>query len=115
MEEGTPAKPFDVFISYSSQNKLEAVAVCARLEGSGIRCWIAPRDILPGSEWGEAIIHGLEQSHMMVLIFSEHANGSPQVRREVERAVAKEVPIIPFRIQNTPFARSLEYGLSNTH
>ena len=70
---------------------------------------------LPSAEWGEAIILGLEQSRLMVLIFSEHANASPQVRREVERAVAKELPIIPFRIQNTRFRRALEYGLSNTH
>ncbi len=50
-----------------------------------------------------------------VLIFSEQANASPQVRREVERAVSKEMPIIPFRIQNTKPTRALEYSLSNTH
>ncbi len=107
--------PFDAFISYSSGNKLEADAVCAKLEGAGIRCWIAPRDILPGREWGEAIIDGLDRSRLMILIFSEQANASPQVRREVERAVSKEMPIIPFRIQNTKPTRALEYSLSNTH
>src|SRR5713101_8280389 len=45
----------DVFISYSSKDKPVADAVCAGLEGRGIRCWAAPRDILPGSDWGAAI------------------------------------------------------------
>ncbi len=40
--------PFDVFISYSSDDKLIADAICAELESRRIRCWIAPRDALPG-------------------------------------------------------------------
>jgi TPR repeat protein len=107
--------PFDVFISYSSHNQLEANAICAQLENAGIHCWIAPRNIVAGSEWGEAIVRGIEQSRIMVLVFSNFANNSPQVRREVERAISKELFLIPFRIENVHPARSLEYALSNTH
>jgi hypothetical protein len=39
---------FDVFISYSHQDKPTADAACATLEAEGIRCWIAPRDVAPG-------------------------------------------------------------------
>ena len=46
----------DVFISYSSNDKLVADMLCANLEARGVRCWIAPRDVMPGSEWGAAII-----------------------------------------------------------
>lgn len=42
----------DVFISYSMKDKVVGDAVCATLEAKRIRCWIAPRDILPGQEWG---------------------------------------------------------------
>lgn len=35
----------------------------------------------------------------MVLVFSTSANGSPQVRHEVERAVSKGKFIIPFRVE----------------
>ena len=38
---------YDVFVSYSHQDKLTADAVCATLEAQGVRCWIAPRDINP--------------------------------------------------------------------
>ncbi|MBP5493609.1 MAG: toll/interleukin-1 receptor domain-containing protein, partial [Lachnospiraceae bacterium] len=38
---------FDVFISYSSKNKNVADAIVAEFESSGIKCWYAPRDIMP--------------------------------------------------------------------
>ena len=105
----------DVFVSYSSHDKPTADALVARLEAARLRCWIAPRDILPGMEWGEAIIDGIHRSRVMVLVFSASANASPQIRREVERAVNRGIPIIPFRIEEVMPSRSLEYFLSSPH
>ena len=105
----------DVFISYSSKDKSTADALCAVLEAKQIRCWIAPRDILPGAEWGEAIIAGIEQCRVMVLVYSSSANDSPQVRREVERAVGKRLAIVPFRIEDVPLSRTMEYFISSQH
>jgi TIR domain len=105
----------DAFISYSTQDKAAADATCAALEASGVRCWIAPRDITPGAEWGEAIIDAINQCRALILIFSAHANESPQIRREVERAVSKGIPIIPMRIQDIVPARSLEYFIGTVH
>jgi hypothetical protein len=107
--------PYDVFISYSSLDKTAADAACAALESNGIRCWIAPRDVTPGAEWGEAIILAINQCRVMVLVFSANANNSPQIRREVERAVSKGLPIIPLRIENIVPARSLEYFIGDVH
>jgi TIR domain len=59
----------DVFISYSAKDKTTADGVCATLEAKGIRCWIAPRDILPGMDWGEAIIEAINGSRVIVLVF----------------------------------------------
>ena len=59
-----------VFISYSSKDKPVADAVCAGLEARGIRCWIAPRDIVPGLEWRAAPVDGISGEKVMVLIFS---------------------------------------------
>jgi hypothetical protein len=107
--------PHDAFISYSSRDKVTADATCAALEASGVRCWIAPRDITPGAEWGEAIIDGINQSRVLILIFSANANESPQIRREIERAVGKGIPIIPFRIEDIAPTRSLEYFIGSVH
>jgi hypothetical protein len=105
----------DAFISYSTHDKATADAACAALEASGIRCWIAPRDIMPGAEWGEAIIDAINHCRVLILIFSANANESPQIRREVERAVSKGVPVIPLRIQDIAPTRSLEYFIGTVH
>ncbi|MGD0795003.1 MAG: TIR domain-containing protein [Dehalococcoidales bacterium] len=83
----------DVFISYSSQDKAVADAVCATLEGRKIRCWIAPRDVLAGQPYAESILNGINKSRVFVLVFSSDSNLSQQVLREVERAVSKGIPI----------------------
>lgn len=105
----------DVFISYSAKDKAVADAVCATLEGSKIRCWIAPRDVLPGISYAKALIQALNRSRLLVLVFSASSNDSPQVMREVERAVNKGIPIIPFRIENVTPSEAMEYFLSAPH
>jgi TPR repeat protein len=105
----------DVFISYSAKNKTTGDAVCAMLESQGIRCWIAPRDVTPGMEWGECIIDAIEQARIMVLVFSSDANTSPQIHREVERAVNHGVAMLPLRIEDVQPGKALEYFIGNVH
>ena len=108
-------KARDVFVSYSQADRECAFQLVADLESRGIGVWVAPRDISPATDWAEAIIEAISGARLMVLVFSAHCNESPQVRREVERAVHREVPILPFRIENVLPARSLEYFLSTPH
>lgn len=105
----------DVFLSHSHKDKHVADAVCAKLESGGTRCWIAPRDLVPGQEWSEAIIDGINCCRVMVVIFSGHSNASAQVTREVERAINKGLVILPFRIEDVPMTKRLEYFLSASH
>ena len=106
----------DVFISYASSDKAVADAVCSQLESiHRIRCWIAPRDVTPGASWAESIIDALDESKIMVLIFSSNANASMQIEREVERAVHKGINIVPLRIEDTVPTKTLEYFISAPH
>lgn len=114
-ESGSSTTPFDAFISYSAEDKRVADAACAVLERHEIRCWIAPRDLLPGMDWGEGIIDAINDSRVMVLVYSASANALPQIKREVERAVHRGMPIIPFRIEDMPMSKSLEYFISSPH
>jgi hypothetical protein len=106
---------YDVFISYSSKDKVVADAVCARLEARGVRCWIAPRDVLAGVPYGEAIIDAIHGVKVMVLVFSSSANTSGHIPKEVERAVSKGVALVPFRIENVTPAKSLDYFIGSVH
>ena len=66
----------DVFISHSTKDKAIADAVCAALEAGKIKCWIAPRDIIPGDKWASAIVEAIDNSRIMLLIFSHNSNNS---------------------------------------
>jgi hypothetical protein len=105
----------DVFISYSSKNKALADALCAGLEAEKIRCWIAPRDVLPGGNYGESIIHAMAACRVVVLVFSSATNTSPAVLREMERAMHHGLPIIPFRLEDIPMSAGLEFFLASCH
>src|SRR5215510_5912034 len=104
----------DVFVSHSVKDKGVAESVVTRLETDAVTCWIAPRDVVPGADWGESIIDAIESSRIMVLLFSQSANASSQIKREVERAVNKGVYIIPFRVEDIRPAKALEYFISTS-
>jgi hypothetical protein len=104
-----------VFISYSQPDQIQAFELVERVEAQGIKCWIAPRDIAPSSDWAAEIIDAISNASTMILVFSASSNDSPQVRREVERAVHKQLSILPFRIENVLPSKSLEYFLSSQH
>jgi TIR domain-containing protein len=105
----------DVFVSYSQPDRSPAFELVAQLEARGIKVWVAPRDIAPSAEWAAEIIEAIGTSKIMVLVFSEASNSSPQVRREVERAVHRQVPILTVRIEEALPTKSMEYFLSAQH
>ena len=103
----------EVFICHASRDKPVAEAVCATLESRHIRCWIAPRDVLPGTEWAEAIVDALDGSRIVVLVLSSSSNSSPQVIREVGRAASNDTPIVPLRIDNVPPSKAMGFFVSS--
>ncbi|TPG11110.1 toll/interleukin-1 receptor domain-containing protein [Rhodanobacter glycinis] len=105
----------DLFVSYSQPDREAAFTLVQRLEARGISVWIAPRDVSPAADWAAEIIDAISSARLMVLVFSGSSNDSGQVRREVERAVHKQLPILPFRIEDVLPSRSLEYFLSAQH
>lgn len=103
-----------VLISYATEDKEVAFRICDLLEDAGLPCWIAPRDILPGSDWSGAIVKALGEVSLVVLVFSSAADASQHVPREVERADSKHKPVIPFAIEDAVPTKSLEYYLGLT-
>ncbi len=100
-----------IFISYSSKEEKQAFQVCELLEKNGKKCYIAPRDIQPGKEYGEEIVNGIDNASAMVLLLTANSNNSPHVLREVERAVSKAVPILICKLEEVELTKSMEYFL----
>ena len=104
-----------VFISHSSQDKAIAETIVHALERAQIACWIAPRNIRPGTPYADAIVEGVRSCKVFVVVVSQHAVQSEQVLREVERAVHYGADVLPFIIEKTRLRGSFEYFLSATH
>ena len=100
------------FISHSSQDAAFAQNLTRLLEAQQIKCWIAPRDIPAGHDYASAIIEAIIKSQCIALIFSSHANASPHVLREVERAITYRRPIVPMRKDQTMPTGSFDYLLA---
>jgi hypothetical protein len=104
-----------LFVSYAHQDHAWAQAACAALEADGHACWIAPRDMRAGLSWPEQIVDAIRGARLMVLVLSEHANRSPQVLREVDRAVNHRVDVLVLRIGEFVLSGNLEYYISTCH
>jgi len=105
----------DVFVSHSAQDKKVAETICGALEQQGMRCWVAPRDVRPGKSFPGEITRAIQQSKVMLLIFSRHSNSSEQVLREVQLAVDCHLPIVRLRMEDIPLSDDLRYYLSTPH
>lgn len=103
-----------VFISYPTKNRNIAKRICAGLEREGWKCWMAPRDVPPGSDWAKMIVAAIKESQFMVAVVSKDACNSKHMARELDRAAANQVPILPVRLDGTPLTEQFEYYLGNT-
>lgn len=104
-----------VFISHSSRNYETAMEIVNQLESAGIRCYIAPRDIRPGSIYAEEIVNAISSSICVVLIFSRESNSSAYVLKEINSAVNHEARIIPIRIDTTTPSQSIDFYVGEHH
>ncbi len=102
---------WDIFISHASQNKDIADNLCGTFEASSASCWIAPRNIDPGRDYGEEIVRGIQDSTMFVVVFSAQANGSKHVLREVDLALSFDKIVVPIKIDASSPTGGMDYRL----
>jgi formylglycine-generating enzyme required for sulfatase activity len=115
LEPATPGVGKDVFLSYASPDKEAAFRLCRLLEEKGISCWIAPRDVTPGADYGAEIVRAIEGTGTTILFLSAHANASIHVTHEVERATSKRKRVIPICLEDVKPGPSLELHLATAH
>ncbi len=105
----------DVYIAYTTSDKLIADRICNVLEAVSIRCWIAPRDVRPGLDWAKAIVEAIRSSKIAVLIFSKNANQSKAVVTELSLAANMELPVLPVKIDDTLPTGIFQYYLTGSY
>lgn len=103
-----------VFICHASSDAALASRLVRSLEREGARCWLAPRDIAPGSEYADAIVGAIEASTVIVFLFSHASDRSSHCRSELELAKNRSLPLIPVRLDGTLPSGATRYFLSTT-
>jgi len=102
-----------IFISHDMETDgTAALQLCAELEKAGIPCWIAPRNIAWGKEYGEAVVDGIENCQALLLVLSAASNASIHVGEEVERASSKGKQLFVLRLDGVAPAKRLELFVS---
>jgi TolB-like protein/Flp pilus assembly protein TadD len=114
LENAVAGSSRPAFISYAAHDAAVAQKVCSTLEAAGFPCWIAPRNVIPGTMYADGIVHAIDESSILVLILSEHAVASAHVGREIERAVSKRHPVVALRIDSAPLTAAFEYFLNQS-
>ena len=108
-------KKYDVFISYSHEDKIVAEGICGYLESNKVRCFIDYRDIPKGASWPSIIPHAIRNSGLMLAVFSKDFNASEQTDNEITIAANRKIPVLVFRITDDSFDGTKEYFLTKSN
>lgn len=100
---------YSCFISYSSQDEAFAQRLYNDLQGKGVRCWFAPKDMKIGDEIRRSIDQAIRLHDKVLLVLSEHSIDSRWVQKEVETAFEQEAQhdkpmLFPIRLDDTVMA-----------
>ncbi len=104
----------EVFISYQHNSQAIADEIYNALEESGIHCWYAPH--IQYGDYAKRITEAIKLCKVFIPIMNEDAANSEHVLNEVEiaykRYIAKDVTIIPFKLDQAPLSGDFEYYFS---
>jgi hypothetical protein len=101
-----------IFISFASADRIVAETVCRAVENRGFTCWIATRDIHPGENFQESIVHAIHAAKVMVFVFTDNSNNSHEVKKEVALASRQNLLVIPMRVEDVTPSAAFDYELS---
>lgn len=102
-----------VFISYSRKDKEVAQYICDTLKKNGIEYWIDKKGIYSSSNYKELIVDAIDISKAVIFISSVNSNNSINVIREIGYAVNMNKPILPIKLDETPYAKSIRLDISD--
>ena len=107
----------DVFISYSRKDYVDADGrpiknniisqIKSSLSAAGISYWFDEDGIYSGDEFASVLTRAIRTSTVFVFISSVNSNASRWTSNEISAAMAFKKPIIPFRIDDSPYNDSV--------
>ena len=107
------AMKHQVFISYSRKDQEVADYLCDFLKENDIEYWIDREGIFSSSNYKELIVDAIEVSKAVIFISSVNSNSSINVIREIGYAVNMNKPILPLKLDDAQYAKSIRLDISD--
>lgn len=102
---------YDVFISYSRRDKKIVDKICKQFKATGVTYWMDTDGIETGDEFKTIIVDAIDSCRVFVYFSSVHANASKWTAREITYADEKNIPMIPIRLDNSDYDKSVKFVL----
>jgi TIR domain-containing protein/uncharacterized protein DUF4384 len=112
MHRTSNASDAEVFISYASRNREQAVQLAGHLATAGVTIWRDENEILGGEHYGPKIVQGIKNCKVLVLLCTDASMRSKNVKQEIQLAWRYDRPYLPLLgepIDNYP--EQVEYWL----
>ena len=109
----------DVFISYHTASSAQTVhQICTALEGAGISCWYAPRNV--EGDYAGSIVRAINGCKVFLIILNKNSNMSEHVRNEINCAFDRfqrheDIVLLPFRMDDSALSDEVFYYLGRIH
>lgn len=105
---------YDIFISYSTKDKPQVLALVNRLRLKGYRIWIDKDGIRSGDpSFKTTLVEAIESSRIVLFFSSFHSNHSIWTEKEIAIAVNQNKHIIPIKLDGSNYAKSVKFDLIN--
>ena len=109
----SPQDEHKVFVSYSRKDIDSARVFCNLMDELGISYWIDVDGKYSGTNFKEVLVDAIDASQMMVFFSSINSNQSPFVIKEIGLAVAGKKKILPIKLDDSPYAKSIRFDLGD--
>src|ERR1700730_9533992 len=89
----------DIFISYSSHDRLQAISLAERLRASGYDTWIDQHRIHGSARWGKEIVQAINSSSLVAVLISSSSLESENVVKELSLAAERHKHLLPVMLE----------------
>ena len=114
-EEGNSmprVEEYDLFISYSRKDeKVIDNYFLKKFQDSGLSIWLDRDKVSTGDEFTPEIEQGIIDSSVVVYFSSRAANRSKYVTAELQSALDNGKPVIPIKLDGTPYSKAVRSRL----
>lgn len=103
----------DVFISYSRKDKTTVLKFYETFKENGISAWMDIDGIETGDAFKERIVDAISNAELFLFFSSKDSNESEWTVKEVGVANSYKKPIIPIKLDDSQYAKSILFDLVN--